>query len=105
MRCDDDRIRSTRVSGRMRSGSRAPTSRTWTRPECGRGLLMARGSSEAIAAWIRLAISGAIGRYGEATAAHAETALITASREHEKRPIRSSRAAHADKEQEPAVRP
>jgi nicotinamide mononucleotide (NMN) deamidase PncC len=58
---------------------------------------MARGSSEAIAAWISLAISGAIGRYGEATAAHAETALITASREHEKRPIRSSRAAHADK--------
>jgi hypothetical protein len=43
---------------------------------------MARGSSEASAAQISLAISAAIGRYGAATAADAETALITASREH-----------------------
>jgi glyoxylase-like metal-dependent hydrolase (beta-lactamase superfamily II) len=36
--------RSTRVWGRMRTGSPAPTGRTWSRPEGGRGLLMARGS-------------------------------------------------------------
>ena len=32
----EERIRSTPVWGRMRSGSRAPTSRTWSRPEGGR---------------------------------------------------------------------
>jgi glyoxylase-like metal-dependent hydrolase (beta-lactamase superfamily II) len=36
MRYDEEMIRSTRVWGRMRSGSRGPTSRTWSRPEGGR---------------------------------------------------------------------
>jgi hypothetical protein len=35
-RCDEERNRSTRVWGRMRTGSPAPTSRTWSRPEGGR---------------------------------------------------------------------
>jgi hypothetical protein len=58
---------------------------------------MARGSSEAIAASTSLGISTAIGRYAAATAAHPESALITASQAHEDRPIRSSRAAHVAK--------
>jgi glyoxylase-like metal-dependent hydrolase (beta-lactamase superfamily II) len=35
-RCGEERNRSTRVWGRMRTGSPAPTSRTWSRPEGGR---------------------------------------------------------------------
>jgi glyoxylase-like metal-dependent hydrolase (beta-lactamase superfamily II) len=35
-RCGEERIRSTRVWGRMRNGSPAPTGRTWSRPEGGR---------------------------------------------------------------------
>ena len=34
-RCGEERNRSTRVWGRMRTGSPAPTSRTWSRPEGG----------------------------------------------------------------------
>jgi hypothetical protein len=35
-RCGEERNQSTRVWGRMRTGSPAPTSRTWSRPEGGR---------------------------------------------------------------------
>jgi hypothetical protein len=35
-RCGEERNRLTRVWGRMRTGSPAPTSRTWSRPEGGR---------------------------------------------------------------------
>ena len=42
-RCGEERNRSTRAWGRMPTGSPAPTNRTWSRPEPGRGLLLARG--------------------------------------------------------------
>jgi len=45
----EERNRSTRV-WRLQTGCPAPISRTWSRPEGGRDLLMARTSSEAIAA-------------------------------------------------------